>query len=116
VDDVLDLDGDPKETGKATLADIREGKMTWPIILAAERDAAFRQELIELAAHHGAPLSAARARGLIEAVGRTGAVAATRALALNQANDACTQLRSLPPGRARASLELVVQSAVYRIT
>src|SRR4051812_36286883 len=38
VDDVLDVAGDPGMTGKALLADLREGKMTYPLILAIERD------------------------------------------------------------------------------
>src|SRR6185295_11257268 len=39
VDDLLDLVGDPKITGKSLAADIREGKPTLPLLRALARDA-----------------------------------------------------------------------------
>ena len=53
VDDVLDVAGDPAATGKALLADLREGKMTYPLILAMERDADLARVLEEFCARGG---------------------------------------------------------------
>ncbi|MFO0658959.1 MAG: polyprenyl synthetase family protein [Polyangiaceae bacterium] len=38
VDDVLDYEGDPSVTGKSLLADLAEGKVTLPLLLAVEKD------------------------------------------------------------------------------
>jgi len=38
VDDVLDYQGDPAATGKTLLADLQEGKVTLPLLFAAEDD------------------------------------------------------------------------------
>ena len=45
IDDVLDLEGEPAETGKVLFTDLREGKMTWPLILAAERVDGFVEQV-----------------------------------------------------------------------
>jgi octaprenyl-diphosphate synthase len=44
VDDVLDYQGDPAATGKTLLADLQEGKVTLPLLFAAEDD----QEILPL--------------------------------------------------------------------
>src|SRR5262249_60144623 len=46
IDDLLDLRGDPSVVGKGLFADVREGKMTFPLIVALER----RPELAALIA------------------------------------------------------------------
>jgi len=38
VDDALDYAGDPRETGKAVLSDLGEGKLTLPLVLALAQD------------------------------------------------------------------------------
>ncbi len=45
VDDLIDLVGDVRVTGKAPGTDLREGVFTAPLLLAAERDAAFAEML-----------------------------------------------------------------------
>jgi len=40
IDDVLDLAGDPVQTGKVLFTDLREGKMTYPLLLAVQRETA----------------------------------------------------------------------------
>src|SRR5437763_11379512 len=42
VDDVLDVEGDPHALGKSVLSDVREGKLTLPVLYALEREPALR--------------------------------------------------------------------------
>src|SRR5690606_12010576 len=48
VDDVLDLTGDHRATGKALFADLREGKMTYPLIVALDRDPDLRPVVAQI--------------------------------------------------------------------
>lgn len=114
VDDVLDLTGDAETIGKETFVDLREGKLTWPVIVASERDASLRDELAAMASLSGAEVDTAAARQLVVRLKDTGALAATRAFALKKAEDACGRLHTLPSGQARDALMLVVESAVHR--
>jgi octaprenyl-diphosphate synthase len=45
VDDVLDVEGDPRALGKSVLSDVREGKLTLPVLYALERDPGLRARL-----------------------------------------------------------------------
>ena len=45
VDDVLDLEGDPALTGKDMFADLLQGKLSWPLILATEADPGLSAEV-----------------------------------------------------------------------
>lgn len=108
VDDVLDFDGDPLATGKTLFADLREGKTTYPLILAARRDAS-------LAAQLGAGVDdAAFARDVLEALRRTGALEEARAFARDQADRARDALSIVRPGPARDALSTVLETTVAR--
>jgi len=103
VDDVLDFAPDSSVTGKTALADVREGKLTWPIILGAERDPKV--------------LTAVRAgedpTQRLEAVD---ALIDTRRFAAEQIDLAAAALAELPAGPARAALEAVGRGLVERMT
>ena len=45
IDDVLDLAGNPEVVGKSLFADLHEGKMTYPLLLAIEREPSLGEEL-----------------------------------------------------------------------
>lgn len=105
VDDELDFaDG----TGKDPLADLREGKMTFPLVVALERAPELRDRIAAALAGDG---------GLAElaaAVRATGALAATRGLAEEHARRALDALDRLPAGAARDALETVALASLER--
>jgi octaprenyl-diphosphate synthase len=115
VDDLLDLDGDPAEVGKDTLADLRQGKLTWPLLIAARRDAAFASDLRRATAvPDGDDGGDALARDLVARVSSTGALAATRGAAAEHARHAQSVLVNLPAGPASRALQAVVDFCIRR--
>jgi octaprenyl-diphosphate synthase len=117
VDDLLDVDGDAVATGKTLFADLREGKMTYPLIVALSRDAGLLPVLERCAG--GDEQAVQREVGrVVDSVKRTGAVAECRALAEARAADAVACLDRLPPGCDRGpgveALRTVAHATVYR--
>jgi octaprenyl-diphosphate synthase len=113
VDDVLDLVGDSRATGKGLFADLAEGKMTWPLIVGLER----RPELADaverlVAGPNGerAPLEARVVAGLRDC----GAVDDCLAFAREHARSAVACLDRVPGGRATDALVTVARAAVER--
>ncbi len=104
IDDLLDLTGAPDALGKQLFADLAEGKMTYPLIIALEREPTLRDAL-----ERGDD-----PREIAAAVARTGGVDACRALARGHVQQAVTCLATLPPGPARAALETVAGAALAR--
>lgn len=111
-DDLLDLAGDPNDTGKALFTDLREGKLTYPVIVSLERDRGL-SELIEAIVNDEAP-DPARCREALARIARTGSLDDARRLAEDHAERAKRVLSELPPSRARAALETVADATVHR--
>jgi octaprenyl-diphosphate synthase len=108
VDDLLDYEGSSEEMGKNVGDDLREGKPTLPLLLALERAGSADAALIRAAIEKG---EVQRLPEVLAIVQRTGALAATRAAAEQQAALAREALAQLPPSRAReALLDLCVRS------
>ena len=107
-DDLLDVQGDPNLTGKALFTDLAEGKLTWPFILAAERDPAV---LPLVRAFLNGELEPKR---VLERVIDTGAYEDTRIFAAEQGRIARSALEELPESAARDALTVVVDAAVSR--
>jgi octaprenyl-diphosphate synthase len=109
VDDELDFaDG----TGKDPLADLREGKLTFPLVVALEREPALRTHLEALV---GEPEPAATELVVLaNAVRATGALAATRRLAEDHVRRALAALAPLAAGPARDALETVALASLER--
>jgi len=109
VDDELDFaDG----TGKDPLADLREGKITYPLVVAIERDAALHARLVALLAD---PQPRRDELAAIAATVRaTGALGATRALAEEHVERALAVLDELPAGPPRDALVTVALASLER--
>jgi octaprenyl-diphosphate synthase len=115
VDDVLDLAGDPKVTGKALHADLREGKMTFPLIVAAERDPCLGEVLTRIAAPSSDAAPAPEDLALVvDHLRATGALDESRLYARRQIDAAIEELRDVPAGFARESLTAVAEAALQR--
>ncbi len=112
VDDALDLSGDAAALGKATLADLREGKLTWPLLIASEREPALLDVLRAASAEHE---PAAACRQVALAVRRTDAVQETLRTAREHADAARHALAVFGEVPARRAMELVIEAMVARI-
>ncbi|MDP6943925.1 MAG: polyprenyl synthetase family protein [Myxococcota bacterium] len=114
VDDALDLAGDPAVLGKDGLLDLREGKLTWPLIVACQRDPDLVTLLSTIASEPELLDDATRRQRLRRRLLNTGCVAATQARAKVLADAARTALRCLAPSPARDALVTVVAVCVDR--
>jgi octaprenyl-diphosphate synthase len=109
VDDELDFaDG----TGKDPLADLREGKITYPLVVALERDPALHPRLVSLLAEPEPRRDELAA--IATAVRATGALTATRSLAEEHVERALAVLDELPAGPPRDALVTVALASLER--
>jgi len=107
IDDELDFR--TSGTGKDPFVDLREGKMTYPLVVALEREPALRARIEAVLAGEVAEIDE-----IATAVRETGALAATRRLAEEHANRALDALAGLPGGASRDALETVVLASLER--
>jgi geranylgeranyl pyrophosphate synthase len=109
LDDVLDISGPPKRTGKPRGADLLDGTVTLPLILARLSDS-------ELAALELRGIrTPAGAASVCDRIAGTGALEATTARALKLVAAAKLALPALPESQ-RAALELVADGVVERFS
>jgi octaprenyl-diphosphate synthase len=109
-DDVLDYRGlGGKEPGQ----DLRDGKMTLPLILACEADPQLHAR-VRVALRAGSPMAAGTASGLFEAVLASDGPTRAGEIAHGHAERACEALRVLPASPAKDALEQVAQYVVRR--
>lgn len=101
IDDVLDYEGSADELGKNLGDDLREGKVTLPIICALRRCDSEQRSLIENAIVQGDLGDLAR---ILDIVRETGALEAARASAMTEAQRAMNAASQLPDNRYRAGL------------
>ncbi|MCK6586826.1 MAG: polyprenyl synthetase family protein, partial [Polyangiaceae bacterium] len=114
VDDVLDFMGAPEATGKTLLTDLREGKMTYPLILALERDRDLFPVLEEVCDGREAGPSVEVGRRVVQSMARAGVVEDCIALATRFCEEAAASLEPLPDGLAKAALAGIAADAPLR--
>ncbi|WCM90932.1 polyprenyl synthetase family protein [Acidovorax sp. NCPPB 3576] len=113
IDDVLDYDGDSSEMGKNLGDDLREGKVTLPLIIAMQRGTQEQRLLIENAIQTGA---VEELPAIVQIVKSTGALEATRFAAAAQAQQAIDAAKQLPPNSyTEGLLELASQLLERRL-
>lgn len=109
VDDALDYSGE--NTGKTLFADLTEGKLTLPLVLAVARRPALIQPLSEI--HAG---DARRVAEVSRAVIESGACDEVRERAKRHTEQAVAQLVGIAPSPARTLLEQVAFQLALRVT
>lgn len=107
IDDVLDYDGEALEMGKNLGDDLREGKVTLPLIIAMQRGNEDQRALIRNAVETGSTESLHDVIAIVQA---TGALTASREAAAAQAQLAIDAASKLPANEhTDALLELAAQ-------
>jgi octaprenyl-diphosphate synthase len=107
VDDLLDYAGE--QTGKTMFADLSQGKLTLPLVLAVEGE----PELLELLKQIRSG-DASRVASLRQRVVQSGACEQVSAKALGYTSRAIEHLDQLPPSAARSMLRSVAEQLAER--
>ncbi len=113
VDDLLDFTARERELGKPVLSDLKEGKLTLPLLLALPRVDDRRRAAIAHVLEDGA-FARASTEDILDIVHSEGTLEETRELALGYAEEAKRQLAFFPPSQAREALELAPEFVLSR--
>jgi octaprenyl-diphosphate synthase len=113
VDDLLDFTARENELGKPVLSDLKEGKLTLPLLLALPRIDDRRRGWIAAVLEDGAFARIGPER-ILEVVEAEGTLEETRELAQSYAGTAQSRLAFFPPSEARDALEFAPDFVLHR--
>ena len=111
IDDVLDYAGDAAVMGKSLGDDLREGKVTLPLIAAMQRGSPAQRQLIQHAIEQGSVDSLSN---VIDIVNSTGALEVAREAAAAEARKAATCAQILPASTHKDALVHLAQQLLER--
>jgi octaprenyl-diphosphate synthase len=114
VDDLLDYTGSVESTGKPVLNDLREGKLTMPLLLSLPRASAEERDRVARVMNER-EFASVQPGEVLEIAERHGGIAETRALARDYAAAARVALGAFPESDAKDGLLLATESAVDRV-
>lgn len=124
VDDILDIEGDAHAMGKLPLIDLKEGKLTWPLIIASEQNPAVipaMQDLMDILSKNedsdqpGQDITIeTNIQALISMIKDTEALSQTRTLAQVRVSQAKNILANMPSGPSTQALLTVLDSIIAR--
>lgn len=116
IDDVLDFEASEAELGKPVGNDLKEGKVTLPLILALESCTSAERAQVETVVREGGYGSVPLAR-IQELLDRYGTIAEVRSRALRYCEAALEGLEALPESRYRRALrDAALQWAADRVS
>jgi octaprenyl-diphosphate synthase len=111
IDDILDYEGDPAETGKNVGDDLAEGKPTLPLIYLLKNGSAEQKAMVRDAI---SKKSAAQLDAIVVAVQSSGALDYCHAAAKDYTAKAQAALEVLPASKQRDALEKLTEIALAR--
>jgi len=114
VDDLLDFTGHREITGKALFTDLKEGKITYPLLIALERDKNLQTLLGNYLADEDSELPDTIIQAVKHSLEAANALEETRSLAKEKVERAISSLDIFPSSDAKEALITVAQASVYR--
>ena len=114
IDDLLDYTGSEEEVGKPVLNDLREGKLTMPLLLAIPKARPDERERVA-AVLRERDFKSVQPAEILSIVDRYDGILETRALARDYAGAARVALGGFPDSEAKDGLSLATESVIDRI-
>jgi octaprenyl-diphosphate synthase len=115
IDDLLDYTGSVESTGKPVLNDLREGKLTMPLLLSLPRASAAERDSVAQVMREREFGTVTPAQ-ILSIAQRHGGIAETRSLARDYAAAARVALGSFAESEAKDGLLLATESVIDRVS